>query len=225
MQIVEARLTTRRLEEQKAFYGRILGLPLVEDDGRVVAFGVGTSRLVFVRAESGGEPLYHFAFDVPRNKFVEAKAWLAGRVDLLDRDGRDEFEFSSWNATAVYFRDPAGNVVELIARRNLPNDSGMPFGPDGLLRVSEVGGVVEDVPAAVRGLERDLGLEVWNEPSEEFTTVGDETGLLVVVKTGRPWFPTGQSARPHPVVVVASGDRETIHAPPDLGFRIEYARV
>ena len=77
MQIVEARLTTRRLEEQKAFYGRILGLPLVEDDGRVVAFGVGTSRLVFVRAESGGEPLYHFAFDVPRNKFVEAKAWLA----------------------------------------------------------------------------------------------------------------------------------------------------
>jgi catechol 2,3-dioxygenase-like lactoylglutathione lyase family enzyme len=139
MQIVEARLTTRRLEEQKAFYGRILSLPLVEDDGRVVAFGVGTSRLVFVRAESGGEPLYHFAFDVPRNKFVEAKAWLAGRVDLLDRDGRDEFEFSSWNATAVYFRDPAGNVVELIARRNLPNDSGRPFGSDGLLRVSEVG--------------------------------------------------------------------------------------
>ena len=55
----------------------------------MVAFGVGTSRLVFVRAESGGEPLYHFAFDVPRNKFVEAKAWLAGRVDLLDRDGRE----------------------------------------------------------------------------------------------------------------------------------------
>jgi catechol-2,3-dioxygenase len=225
MQKVEARLTTRRLEQQKAFYGRILGLPLVEDDGRVVAFGVGTSRLVFVRAESGGEPLYDFAFDVPRNKFAEAKAWLTGRVDLLERDGRDEFEFSSWNATAVYFRDPAGNVVELIARRNLPNDSGMPFGPDGLSRVSEVGGVVEDVPAAVRGLERDLGLEVWNEPSEEFTAVGDETGLLVVVKTGRPWFPTGEAARPHPVVVVASGDPETIHAPPDLGYRIEYARV
>lgn len=224
MRIVEARLTTRRLEEQKAFYGGVLGLPLVEDEGRLIAFGIGTSRLVFVRAEDGSEPLYHFAFDVPRNRLREAKAWLAERVDLLEQDGRDEFEIPSWNATAAYFRDPAGNVAEFIARRNLRNDSGMSFDPGVLLRVSEVGVVVEDVPAAVRGLERDLGLEVWNEPNEVFTTMGDEMGLLIVVKSGRPWFPTGEAAGPHPIVVVARSDREASHAPPNLGYRIEYVR-
>jgi hypothetical protein len=62
----------------------------------------------------------------------------------------------------------------------------VPFGPGDLLRVSEVGVAVGDVPTAVGGLERDLGLEVWNEPNEEFTTVGDEEGLLIVVKRGRP---------------------------------------
>ena len=124
----------------------------------------------------------------------------------------------------MYFRDPADNIVEFIARRNLPNDSVTSFGPGSLLRVSEVGIMVEDVPAAVRGLERDLGLTVWNEPNEEFTTVGDETGLLIVVKNGRPWFPTGEAAKPHPVVVVARGDRRASHEPPDEGYRIECVR-
>jgi catechol-2,3-dioxygenase len=128
MRIAEARFATRRLDAQKAFYGGVLGLPPLEDDGRIAAFGAGDSRLVFAEAE-GDEPMYHFAFDVPRNKLSEAKAWLAKRVGLLERDGRDEFEFPSWNATAAYFRDPAGNVVELIARRNLPNDSGCPSAP------------------------------------------------------------------------------------------------
>jgi catechol-2,3-dioxygenase len=219
MRIAEARFATRRLDAQKAFYGGALGLPPLEDDGRIAAFGVGDSRLVFAEGR-GDEPMYHFVFDVPRNKLSEAKAWLAKRVGLLERDGRDEFEFPSWNATAAYFRDPAGNVVELIARHNLPNDSGAPFGPGDLLRVSEVGVAVGDVPTAVRGLERDLGLEVWNEPNEEFTTVGDEEGLLIVVKCGRPWFPTGEADRPHPVVVVARGDREASHAPPNQGYRI-----
>jgi hypothetical protein len=94
------------------------------------------------------------------------------------------------------------------------------FGPGDLLRVSEVGVAVGDVPTAVRGPERDLGLEVWNEPNEEFTTVGDEEGLLIVVKCGRPWFPTGEAARPHPVVVVARSGREASHAPPNQGYRI-----
>lgn len=222
MRILEARLTARGLDELKAFYGGVLGLLVLADDGDLVAFEVGASRLAFAPARNGGEAHYHFAFDVPRNRFAEAKAWLARRVDLLERDGHDEFEFPSWNASSVYFRDPAGNVVEFIARRNLPNDSKTPFGPGSLLRVSEVGVVVEDVPVAVRGLERDLGLAVWNEPDEEFTTVGDERGLLIVVKSGRPWFPTREAATPHPTVVVARGNHRASHAPPDLGYRIEY---
>ncbi len=51
MRIAEARFATRRLDEQKAFYGGALGLPPLEDDGRIAAFGVGDSRLVFAEGE------------------------------------------------------------------------------------------------------------------------------------------------------------------------------
>ena len=54
--------------------------------------------------------------------------------------------------------------------------------------------------------------------------MGDERGLLIVVKSGRPWYPTGGATRPHPVVIVARGDREASHAAPDLGCRIEFVR-
>ena len=42
-------------------------------------------------------------------------------------------------ASALYFLDGGGNVVELIDNDHLTNDSDAPFGPESLLEIAEVG--------------------------------------------------------------------------------------
>src|SRR3954462_11649834 len=62
------------------------------------------------------EPFYHFALLVPGDRFEAAHAWAEDEFELL---GGGVFEFENWDARAVYFLDPAGNIVELIAHHGL----------------------------------------------------------------------------------------------------------
>ncbi len=71
--------------------------------------------------------LSDFAFNIPENQFREAKAWLASRVEIARPNGSDEIFYDDWNAHAVYFPDPGGNLVEFIARHNLPDRSEREF--------------------------------------------------------------------------------------------------
>lgn len=82
---------------------------------------------------------YHFAINVPQNQFEDAVTWLSDRVELLSdtETGDSEIFFEDWNAHAVYCLDPAGNLLELIARHDLSNDSDRPFGSENFLEVSE----------------------------------------------------------------------------------------
>jgi len=165
--------------------------------------------------ESNEAAIYHFAFNIPENQFAEARAWLTQRVPLvLGPDGEDLFTFESWNSHAIYFYDAAGNIVEFIARHDLPNSSNQPFGPASLLSVSEIGWVVADVRAAVDTLQNDLGLSVYaNSLSDEFAAVGDPNGLFIVVKQERPWFPDTRhilSAKPAPIHATLLQDGEVI---------------
>jgi catechol-2,3-dioxygenase len=59
-----------------------------------------------------------------------------------------------------------------------------------LLRISEIGLAVPDVPAAVAALQNTFGLPVFGTAAGEFTPLGDHDGLLIVVQQDRPWFPT-----------------------------------
>jgi hypothetical protein len=132
-----------------------------------------------------GEPTpHHFAFHV-----AGFERWR-GRLDLSE-----EHDFSSWgDARSVYFRDPEGNVGELVARPHA--------GPEPSL--AEIGLPVDDVPAAVDALAT-LGLTPYREPDETFAPVGDEDGLLIVVRVGRGWFPVGEPAGAAPIDVVVEG--------------------
>ncbi|HEX3455217.1 MAG TPA: VOC family protein, partial [Gaiellaceae bacterium] len=91
-----------------AFYRDVLGLPL---DGDAIV--VGETRLSFEPDDGGA--FYHFAFLVPGDRFDATLAWAQERVELLG----EIFEAEAWDARAVYFHDPAGNIVELIAHRGL----------------------------------------------------------------------------------------------------------
>ncbi len=44
-------------------------------------------------------------------------------------------------------------------------------------------------------IQKATGLQLYKGQTDTFTALGDENGLLIVVKTGREWYPnTGQTA-------------------------------
>jgi catechol-2,3-dioxygenase len=207
MYIHQLRLATQRLDQQLEFYTRVLELPLQTLRAAQFELTVGSSTLSFAANKQPTPLSYHFAFNIPGQHFAAAKHWLAARVPLLtDPNGADEFYFADWNAHASYFTDPAGNVCELIARHNLPSQLSHPFTSASLLNISEIGLVVDDVPQLVQVIQRALGSPVYQGAINElFTPLGDENGLLIVVKRGRVWFPESKvAATEAPLTVIIS---------------------
>jgi hypothetical protein len=172
------------------FYGGELGLPLAGD-----AIVVGETRLRFELTDGGA--FYHFALLVPGDRFDAALGWARERVELLG----DVFDFEAWDARALYFHDPAGNIVELIAHRLLEESkrSG-PFAAAELVGFSELG-LVGDPPELLRRLQT-LGLELWDGTIDEpggLGFVGEKGRTLILAPSGRGWLPTGRPAEAHPV--------------------------
>jgi catechol-2,3-dioxygenase len=205
---------------QARFYGGVLGLPLLEQTNTRVSLLAGETRLSFEAAPAGWHGAYHFAFNIPAQQLAAAKAWLAGRVPLVRGSaGEDEFDFRNWQARALYFYDPAGNIVELIARQAVGDAAGPAVGSASLLGVSELGLASTDVAETVRLLAAALGVGVFRGSiNENFAAVGGETGLFIVVREGRPWFPDQRvTADRLPVaatVRVADGRQFTVSGPP-----------
>jgi catechol-2,3-dioxygenase len=203
------------LPAQLHFYTQVLGLPLAHPaEPEQFTVQTGRSQLTFVQAREGENGRYHFAFNIPPNQFVEAKQWLTNHVPLIhDEQGADEFHFRSWNAHALYFFDPAGNVVELIARHDLPDHATTPFGPHSLLSISEIGLATDDVAATAELARTTLGLAPYRSGvSQDFTAVGDEHGLLIIVQQGRVWYPnTGVAAGLYPVTAIVGDENGRTH--------------
>lgn len=184
------------------FYGQALGLPVVDaqDEPGGISVEVGYSELRFCPAPPGMQPFYHVAFSVPHNQLEAARAWVQARTGLLPLPaGGFVADFANWNAHAFYFLDPAGNVLECIARHDLPNARTAPFSAAGLLGISEVGLVVADVPAAVKRVCAETAAPVFHRGPvrEDFAAIGDDDGLLILVREGRAWFPTNRPAESH----------------------------
>ena len=206
MRIHELTLEASHLPQLSAFYADAFGLPVSWPNDRAINIQIGETRLTFAM---GNPCRYHFAINIPRNQFEQGKRWLADRVPLIPVGERDYAPFPAWDANAVYFFDPGGNVVELIARQRLNNASDTPFGPGSLLAVSEIGIATTDVQATSDWLCNTLKLPVFDgKGSDVFTAIGDDNGLLIVVPCSRQWYPdTGVHAELYPVDIVLDTDR------------------
>jgi catechol-2,3-dioxygenase len=117
----------------------------------------------------------------------------------------------------MYFYDPEGNIVELIARHRLANRVSKPFDTQSVLDISEIGFPTDDVKQTVQTLCDRLSARVYDgADSDEFTAVGDEDGMFIVVKQGRLWLPdTGKMARSLPLTVQVrdlTGQRHSVQA-------------
>lgn len=200
---VRLRTSTATFLELPQFYGGQLGLERTDDGG----FAIGVTELEFEPAS--GEPFYHFGLLVPGNRFDAAVEWMEALVDLLPDPETDEavFDFPAWDAQAIYFHDPAGNIVELIAHRGIgETEADGPFASSELLGFSELG-LVGDPSTMARELET-LDLHVWDgtlEGGGRLAFVGEKARTLILCPESRGWLPTGRPAEPHPVGALLSG--------------------
>ena len=193
MKIHSLKLNSSDLAGQTQFYSEVIGLELIQKSDSQATFRIGKSKLVL--AQSDGFRPYHFAFNIPANREKEALKWLRHRVEILDFEGREIQDFDSWNAKAIYFYDTDRNIVEFIARKNLPNQSDDAFGSRSLLEISEIGMPVNDIEKAYDAINEIAQLKVYDGDFQRFCAIGDETGLFICIdKEKKTWFPTGEHA-------------------------------
>jgi catechol 2,3-dioxygenase-like lactoylglutathione lyase family enzyme len=211
-------LQAKNLEELRTFYTKTLGVPLRADTENSFTLAFGQTLIEFQRAPGEQDPFYHFAFNIPENKFRQAKDWLRSRCPLLkdNLSGADELYFRNWNSHATYFQDPSGNIAELIARHTLPNASDGEFGAHDILYVSEIGLVAAEPDQLVTGIDHAFGLKPYL--GDKFF-VGDEYGLFVLPRVGRPWIPERrQQAGVFPARVTMTGDGKKEFNAPGLPY-------
>ncbi len=190
MRIDDVQLATADLDAAVAFYRDVLELPVLRLDASA-RVDVGRSTVTLVQRAAPGES-NHIAFTIPSNQFAPAREWLTARTELMSwAEGETELRLGEpWNSESLYFLGPDRIILELITRQHLDNPSDEPFTSAQLLCVSEVGLAAPNVPDAFARARDTFGIATFAGESPHFTTAGDQDGLLILVTTGRPWFPT-----------------------------------
>ncbi len=196
MLIKEIRLQTNQLSELYYYYRNVLALPTILLDKNCISITAGKSRLIFEESPGFGNPFYHFAFNIPSNKFEEALELMKNKVNLIWLEDYNSYiaDFVTWNAKSFYFLDPAGNILELIARFDLKDIVNENFSGSYILNVSEVGLVMpaDGFNDGVEELLHKYPLQYFSKqvPFEHFRAIGDDTGLFIIVPENRIWFAT-----------------------------------
>ena len=196
MLLKELRLQTKRLPALFNFYKEVLELPVLQQGNNSIAVTAGTSRIIFDTTDAKENAFYHFAFNIPSNKFEEALRWIQGRVELLWLNDYKSYiaDFTNWHAKSFYFIDPAGNILELIARFDLNDVTDEPFSAGHIRNVSEMGLVfpVKSFDNDVNKLLEQFPLSYFDKqpPMPHFRAVGNDQGLFVIVTENRIWFST-----------------------------------
>ena len=124
--IVETSIYSSDLEKMKEFYVDKLGLQLVsEQKGRHVFLKTGKNMLLIfnpgvtaVEKETvHGAPtppsIVHVAFEIEIDEYEEARDLLEKNDIQIEKEVVWENDIKS---RSIYFRDPAGNLVEFITR-------------------------------------------------------------------------------------------------------------
>ena len=197
MNILELELLTDSITETELFYNNIVGLKTVSKNNSSVSFAAGATQLTF-RSSENINPVYHFAFDMPNNKLLEAFAWIEKKTEILEIVPPEKIaDFYNWNAKSFYFYDNNGNILEIIARFSLDNASEKPFDGSSILSVSEIGFVTKNVSKLSDEMFNKYGLSGFSKQPklEKFIVLGTDTGLFILVEENRDWYPTHQKAK------------------------------
>jgi catechol-2,3-dioxygenase len=220
MRIHSVTISVPNPQETAAFFWEKLDLPMTETNG-AVQVQVGASTLLLEQGDPDPEGYYHLAFEIPENTIIPARDLLHSRTAILPA-GDDGIITASeaWNAHSVYFNAPGNLNLELIARHRKHNAISTPFKFGDIQYISEVGIPVEDTARATGQIKQAFGLDPFTPPSDEFAPVGTDDGLLIVVRSGRTWFPTeSQKTTSRPLTITIEGVPTSLNLTPHITIR------
>lgn len=131
--VVETCIYSSDLESMKKFYVGILGLSVIqEEEDKLIFLKAGKSVLLIfdpLRTSINNDKLpthgamtppssIHFAMEIEEQEYQPCKELLARNDIVIEK----EIKWNS-NTKSLYFRDPSGNLVELITRGGWPVES------------------------------------------------------------------------------------------------------
>lgn len=131
--VVETCIYSSDLQSMKNFYAGILGLSVIqEEQDKLIFLKAGKSMLLVfdpmvTRSNNGSLPVHgaltppsciHFAMEIEEREYHASKQLLTNNRIAIEKE-------VTWNSQAksIYFRDPAGNLVELITPGGWPVES------------------------------------------------------------------------------------------------------
>jgi catechol-2,3-dioxygenase len=211
MKILELELLSDDILKTEVFYNEVLGLKTISKEDSSISFKVGVTKLTF-RSSKKVNPVYHFAFDIPNNKLLEAFDWIEKKTEIMYVIPPDKIaDFYNWNAKSFYFYDNGGNILEFIARNDLDNASQKPFDGSSILSVSEIGLVSKNVSQQSDELFEQYGLTAYSKQPKlsKFIVLGTVTGLFILVEENRDWYPTDKKSKSFWTKIVFSNNGET----------------
>jgi len=105
MLIKELRLQSTNILSLFSFYKEVLEMDVIKS-GSGITITVGETKLIFEEAAENENPFYHFAFNIPSNKFEQAYEWVKQKVELLWLKGYNGYiaDFVNWYAQSFYFK-------------------------------------------------------------------------------------------------------------------------
>ena len=192
MNILSLEILSNNLANTEGFYAGVLGMPVLDKSESAITFRAGNTQLTF-KLDAQSKAIYHAAFNIPNNQLDEALAWMSERVEIVDATpGSKIADFVNWNAKSFYFYDYNGNIMEMIARYGLSNQSDTEFCGTSITCVSEIGLAAEDVAVLCDNIQRAYNLPVFSmqPPLPNFIAMGDDDGLLILSKLNRNWHLT-----------------------------------
>jgi extradiol dioxygenase family protein len=211
MKILELELLSDDILQTEVFYNEVLGLETLCKGRSSVSFDVGATKLTF-RSSTNMKPVYHFAFDVPNNKLLEAFEWIEKKTEIMYVIPPDKIaDFCNWNAKSFYFYDNNGNILEFIARNDLDNATQKVFDGSLILSVSEIGLVSKNVVVQCDELFDKYGLTAYSKQPKlnKFIVLGTVTGLFILVEENRDWYPTDKKSKSFWTKIVFNNNGET----------------
>ncbi|AIC14642.1 VOC family protein [Nitrososphaera viennensis] len=126
--VIETSIYSRDLEPLKKFYSDVLGFEVIEEEkNKLVFLKAGASMLLAFNPDRtfpsndklpphGAHGSTHFALEIEASDYEKWKECLAQNGIAI------ELEVNWKEARSLYFRDPAGNLVELMTPGGWPVD-------------------------------------------------------------------------------------------------------
>ncbi len=195
--LLDLRLNTASsIEEMAEFYAGLMEFPIEARTRDTLVVRAGATRLSFEHVEwdeGRTPPWYHVAFNVPQNQIVSVRDWQLERTPFDNNpeaprhpDHPDIVHFAHWDAHAVFFRDPAGNMLEHIARHTLDYSRPGRFTSRDIACCSEIALVLndEDVRPGADSIGEAAGVGRYVSSSSRFVALGDENGLVLIMRRG-----------------------------------------